>query len=65
MHLIDRLLHPQRVCGGADRVKCFSVNEGNWPYWNDHMKAYIDWIKTADPETKARRLRSRFCDNSA
>jgi len=35
-----------------DRVKCFSVNEGNWPYWNDHMKAYIDWIKTADPETK-------------
>jgi fructose-1,6-bisphosphatase I len=43
------LSHPDiRV---PERGKIYSVNESNWTYWNDRMKAYIDYVKQEDKAT--------------
>ena len=31
--------------------KIYSVNEGNYPYWDEGTKKYIDFLKALDPET--------------
>jgi len=41
------------------RAKYFSVNEGNYPYWDDNMCRYIDYLKEIVPEDK-RPLSSRY-----
>lgn len=34
-----------------ERSKYFSVNEGNYGYWTDGMRRYIDYLKEKDKET--------------
>ena len=33
------------------KSKYFSVNEGNYSYWNDNMRRYIDYLKEEDKES--------------
>ena len=28
--------------------KIYSINEGYTPYWDDHTRAYVDWLKTPE-----------------
>ncbi len=42
------LSHPEiRI---PQRSKYFSVNEGNYSYWNDNMRRYINYLKEQDKE---------------
>lgn len=41
------------------RSKYFSVNEGNYHYWDDNMRHYIDYLKAID-EKDGRPLSSRY-----
>jgi len=42
------LSHPEiRI---PERSKYFSVNEGNYSYWNDNMRRYINYLKEQDKE---------------
>lgn len=41
------------------RAKYFSVNEGNYHYWDDNMRRYIDYIKSVDKKDN-RPLNSRY-----
>jgi len=42
------LSHPEiRI---PEKSKYFSVNEGNYSYWNDNMRRYINYLKEQDKE---------------
>ena len=43
------LSHPEiRI---PERSRYFSVNEGNYSYWNDNMRRYINYLKEQDKES--------------
>ena len=43
------LSHPEiRI---PEKSKYFSVNEGNYSYWDDNMRRYIDYLKEQDNES--------------
>jgi fructose-1,6-bisphosphatase I len=35
-----------------EKGKMYSVNEGNYPYWDDRTWKLVDYFKTKDPKTK-------------
>ncbi len=35
----------------AKRGKIYSVNEGNYPYWSEGVRKYVNYIKERDPAT--------------
>jgi len=35
-----------------EKGKMYSVNEGNYPYWDDRTWKMVDYFKTKDPDTK-------------
>ncbi len=35
-----------------EKGKMYSVNEGNYPYWDDQTWKMVDYFKTKDPDTK-------------
>ncbi len=35
-----------------EKGKIYSVNEGNYPFWSDGVKSYVDHLKEKDPATK-------------
>ncbi len=43
------LSHPNITM--PDRSKYFSVNEGNYTYWHEEMRNYINYLKDTDKET--------------
>ena len=40
-----------RTSGFPSAGKIYSVNEGNYPYWSEGVKRYVDYIKERDPAT--------------
>ena len=42
------LSHPEIEI--PEKSKYFSVNEGNYPYWSDNMRRYIEFLKQEDKE---------------
>lgn len=41
------------------RGKIYSVNEGNYAYWDEPVRRFVDYLKTPDPE-KSRPYTSRY-----
>jgi len=44
------LSHPQIKI--PPKGKIYSVNEGNYKYWHENTRRYVDYLKETDPETK-------------
>ncbi|SFM67266.1 class 1 fructose-bisphosphatase [Thermodesulforhabdus norvegica] len=51
------LSHPNITM--PERGKIYSVNEGNYAYWDEPVRRYVDYLKTPDPET-SRPYTSRY-----